>query len=111
MLARRSSGRNRHQNWFVESAADDFHLPARDQGTQALEILGMRLLEPFKQRTRVVQTNTNRWMTFQRLDERKISLSVCALKHILEISYRLVRMNEKDKLEFRHRRPQWRLAT
>ena len=47
--------RNRYQNRFVKSSAHDFHLAARHQRTNPLQIFGMLFGHPFEQRTGIVQ--------------------------------------------------------
>jgi hypothetical protein len=63
----------------------------------------MGFLNPFQQRTRVMQSNLNRWMARQSLQKRQIGLGVCTLDYVVKVADRLVRVHEKDKLKFHHR--------
>src|SRR5579859_2032362 len=64
----------------------------------------MRALHPFQQRPGVVQAHSDARMPLKHLDERQIRLGVAAFEHILEVSHRLVRVNEKYELKFWHLR-------
>jgi hypothetical protein len=44
-------------------------------------------------------------MPLEDLQKRQIGLRVGALDHVIEISNRLMRVDEEDKLEFRHSGP------
>ena len=44
-------------------------------------------------------------MAREDLNEWQVGLRVGALDHVIKISYRLVRVNEEDKLKFRHSGP------
>ena len=48
-----------------------------------------------------MQTHADRRMAREDLNERQIRLRVGALNHVVEVSNRLMRVNEEDKLEFR----------
>jgi heme exporter protein D len=85
--------RNHRQDRLVKSSAGDFHLPALHQSAQLLEIFRMRPLDPFEQRTRIMQPDANRRMARQNFHERKIRLLVGALQHVVKISHRLMRVN------------------
>jgi hypothetical protein len=62
----------------------------------------MGALDPFQQRTGVVQTDADGRMAREDLNERQIGLRVGALNHVIEVSHWLMRVNEQDKLKFRH---------
>ena len=62
----------------------------------------MGALDPFEQRTGVVQSDANRRMTRENLDERQIGLRVGAFDYVIKVSNRLMRVNQKDELKFRH---------
>src|SRR5580704_2980803 len=94
--------RNRNQNRLVISAANHFHLPARHQQTQQLEIFRMRLLNPLQQTSRKMQTNANLRLPLEQLHKGKIRMSVGLLDDAIEVSDRLVSVYQKNKLEFRH---------
>jgi len=65
----------------------------------------MDVLDPFQQRARVMQTHANGRVARENLNERQIRLGVGALNHVIKVSNRLMRVNEEDKLEFRHSGP------
>ena len=92
-------GRDGDENWFVEAAADEFDLPALDQLSQAVKIFWAVLLNPNKQRPGIMKTQMNIGMPFEMLQERKIGIDVGFFEHVLEVSARLVRVNEKSKME------------
>ena len=98
-------GRNGDQDRLVKSAAGDFHLAALHQRAQQIEIFGMDALDPFQQRASVMQTHANGRMAREDLNERQIGLRVGALNHVIKVSHRLMRVNEKDELKFRHSGP------
>ena len=75
------------------------------QPAQQIEIFGMDALDPLQQRTGVMQTHTNRRMAREDLNERQIGLRVGTLNHVIKVSHRLMRVNEKDELKFRHSGP------
>jgi hypothetical protein len=49
-----------------------------------------------------MQTHADGRMAREDLNEREIRLRVGALNHVIKVSHRLMRVDEKDKLEFRH---------
>ena len=98
-------GRNGDQDRLVETAADDFHLAALHQRAQQIEIFGMGAFDPFQQRAGEMQTHANGRMAREDLNERQVGLRVGALDHVVKVSDRLVRVNEEDKLKFRHSGP------
>ena len=97
--------RNGDQDRLIKSAAGHFHLAALHQRAQQIEIFGMGALDPFQQRAGVMQAHANRRMAREDLNERQIRLRVGALDHVIKISDRLMRVNEEDKLKFRHSGP------
>ena len=46
----------------------------------------------------------------EHFDERQVGIFVGAFKYVVEISDRLVRMNQKNQLEFPHRGPRDRFT-
>ena len=64
--------RNGDQNRLIKSAPHHFYLPAPHQGAKALEIFRMRALDPFEQRTGLVQASPNGRMLLQNLHERQV---------------------------------------
>ena len=52
-----------------------------------------------------MQTHVDGRVARKDLDERQIRLRVGALNHVIKVSNRLMRMDEEDKLEFRHSAP------
>ncbi len=94
--------RNGDQDRLIKSAAGDFHLAALHQRAQQIEIFGMSALDPFEQRAGVMQTHADRRMAREDLNERQIRLRVGTLNHVIKVSNRLMRVDEEDKLEFRH---------
>src|ERR1700722_18347374 len=97
--------RNGDEDGLIESATDHLDLAASHESAQKLKVFRMRCFDPFKQRTGIVQPHANRRMAAQKLDERQIRLRIRALEYVVEISDRLVRMDQEDELEFRHREP------
>ncbi len=97
--------RNGDQDRLVESAAGDFNLAAFHERAQQIEIFGVGAFDPFQQRTGVMQSDVNRRMTRENLDERQIGLRVGAFDYVIKVSNRLMRVNEEDKLKFRHSGP------
>src|SRR5580658_10068105 len=95
--------RNGHQNRLVESAADDFDLARRRQSAELVEIFRMRTLDPLEQRAGVVQAEADAGMARKHFNEGKVGILVGAFEHVVEISDRLMGVDEEDELEFRQR--------
>lgn len=97
-------GRNGDEDGFIKSAADDFNLAAGDEFAEAIEILGMDALDPFEQRARVVEAETDRGMPREKFDKRQVAILVGAFDYVFEISNRLMGVNQRNEFKFPHRR-------
>jgi hypothetical protein len=62
-------------------------------------------LDPFEQRPGIVQPDADSGMPLQHVDEWQIRTRVRALKNVVEISYRLMGVYEKNELKLGHRGP------
>jgi hypothetical protein len=94
--------RNRDQNRFVESAADEFNLSAASQLRDLRQIFRMRGDEPLKQRPGIVQTDANSRMPRQAFHKGEIRLAIGALENPVKIADGLMRVNQENEMELRH---------
>jgi hypothetical protein len=95
--------RDGDKDGLVKSPADDFHLAAFHKCAQMAEIFWMGALKPFEERSSVVQAQANRRVAREYLEKRQIGFLVRGFEHIVEIADRLMRVNNQNQLEFRHR--------
>ena len=91
--------RNGNQDRLVEAAADQLHLPARGQFAQMVEKLRMALLEPFEQRTGIVQAHANAGMPRQAIDKGQIGALVGLFEDGIEIADRLMGVDQENETE------------
>ena len=92
--------RNRRQNGLVIAPAHQFHLAAFHQFTKLLEIFRMTLFQPLEQNSGKMQAQVNAWMRVQRAHKRRIGFLVGIFDDVIEVSHRLVRMNDKSERDF-----------
>src|ERR1700740_377029 len=91
---------NGDQDRLVKSSAyDPTRAPRRERG-DALEVFGMFVGQPLEQRAGVVQPQANARMPRDTLQKRQVRAFVRAFHHIVKISDGLVRVDEKDQVEF-----------
>src|ERR1700723_394528 len=64
----------------------------------------MCALDPFQQWARVVETHANRGMTRKHFNEWQVGIRVGAFKYVVEISDRLMCVNQENQFKFAHQR-------
>ncbi len=88
--------RNGDQNRLVKSAAHDFHLAARRERGDLLNIFGMLLGQPFEQRAGIMQPQADARVPRHALHKRQIGMLIGAFHHLVKIADGLVRVNEQN---------------
>jgi RNA polymerase sigma-70 factor (ECF subfamily) len=69
-------------------------LAARDQRSDAVNVLGMLFRHPLQQRARIVQPQAHARMARQAVHKRQIGMLVGAFQNVIKIADRLVRVDE-----------------
>src|SRR6266481_4048786 len=93
-------GRNRNQDRFVETAADQFHLAGLDQLFQASEIFRPMFFDPGEQRSGIVKAEMDARVLFEMFNKGEIGCVVGLFEDMLEIAAGLVRVNEESEMKF-----------
>src|SRR5260370_5982503 len=92
-------GRNGYENGFVEAAADKLDLAGLQQRFKTLEIFGVMLFHPGKERAGIVQAQAHTRMLFQQLDKGEVAVLVRFLKNMAKIAAGLMGVNQQDEME------------
>ena len=101
LLTRILSG-NGNQNRLIKTAAQEFHLSALDESSQALEILRMGFFEPFKEPAGIMQADAKKGMAEEQLNKGQIGFLVGVFDYAVEIADGLVRVNQENEIKARH---------
>ncbi len=84
---------NSRQDRFVEGAANDFNLAALGQGPDRIDILAVRVGQPFQQATGNVKRNRNLRVIAKDFEKRSVTVAIGVLENPLEIADRLMNVN------------------
>jgi len=97
-------GRDRNQDGFVKTSADNFDLAGARERAKNVEIFRMGAFDPLEEGAGIVESGADRGVAGEELDKRQIGGCVGAFDHVIEISNWLVGVDQEDELEFPHRR-------
>jgi hypothetical protein len=89
------------QDRLIKRPADDLHAARRDQPRQSLDVFRVPLLDPFQQRPAGVQCD---WQVvlLEDIQERPIRVAIRLFKDAVEVSDRLMIVQDQAKAERIH---------